>query len=140
MIHRPLANDAVFAVVDQAVRGDILVAVTDVAGNGDGDPTESDQAYQRCLTRMLKVATHETAHMFGIEHCTAYECGMNGSNNLEEADRGRLPFCPECSAKIWWSCGADPAKCYERLAEFGEKNWLNEEAKLWKKCAVAVGP
>jgi len=99
-----------------------------------GDPTQSDEAYHLCLTRMLKVATHETGHMFGIEHCTAYECGMNGSNSLTEADRGPLSFCPECSAKIWWSCAADPAKWYASLAEFGEKHDLKDEAVVWKKC------
>ncbi len=103
-----------------------------------GDPNESEQAYQRCLMRMCKVATHETGHMFGIEHCTAYECGMNGSNNLEETDRCPLAFCPECSAKICWACGAQPEKWYAGLAEFAEQHDFTDEAALWRKCERAV--
>ncbi len=103
-----------------------------------GDPNGGDEAYRQCLLRMLKVATHETGHMFGIAHCTAYECGMNGSNNLAETDRGPLAFCPECSAKLWWACGAKPDRWYAGLTEFAEKHELKAEAALWKKCREAV--
>ena len=103
-----------------------------------GDPSESDESYRRCLLRMCKVAAHETGHMFGIEHCTAHECGMNGSNNLSETDRGPLGFCPECSAKIWWSCGAKPDKWYASLAEFAEKHEFKEDAAHWRKCQEAL--
>jgi archaemetzincin len=103
-----------------------------------GDPNAGDAAYRQCLLRMLKVATHETGHMFGIAHCTAYECGMNGSNSLRETDRGPLAFCPECSAKIWWACGAKPEKWYAGLTEFAEKHGLKDEAALWKQCHEAI--
>jgi archaemetzincin len=103
-----------------------------------GDPNAGEAAYRQCLLRMLKVATHETGHMFGIAHCTAYECGMNGSNSLRETDRGPLAFCPEGSAKIWWACGAKPARWYAGLAEFAEKRDLKDEAALWNKCRAAV--
>jgi len=39
--------------------------------------------FQRVLMRTLKVASHETGHMFGITHCVRYECNMNGSNSLQ---------------------------------------------------------
>jgi archaemetzincin len=103
-----------------------------------GDAKASDAAYRLCLLRMCKVATHETGHMLGIEHCTAYECGMNGSNNLPETDRCPLAFCPECSAKIWWSCGAQPQKWYGALAAFGEKHGFKEDAALWRKCEASL--
>jgi archaemetzincin len=76
--------------------------------------------------------------MIGIAHCTAFDCGMNGSNNLTETDRGPLAFCPECSAKIWWACGAKPDRWFAGLAEFAEKHELKEEAALWTKCRDAV--
>jgi hypothetical protein len=33
---------------------------------------------------------------------------MNGSNHSEERDRQPLEFCPECQAKLWWTCRLDP--------------------------------
>lgn len=103
-----------------------------------GDPTESKEAYSRCLMRTLKIAIHETGHMFSIKHCTAYECGMNGSNSLPETDRGSLSFCPECSAKIWWACRVKPKKWYTNLIEFAKKYELKEEIALWEKCKAAL--
>ena len=47
----------------------------------NGDPELGADAYTLCLRRTLKTATHETGHMLGIAHCTAYACGMNGSNS-----------------------------------------------------------
>jgi archaemetzincin len=104
-----------------------------------GDPQASGEAYRLFLLRMCKVATHETGHMLGIEHCTAYECGMNGSNNLPETDRSPLAFCPECSAKIWWACGPQPKKWYAALATFAEKHGFKDDATLWRKCEAVLG-
>ena len=52
-----------------------------------GDPDASKSAYKLTLERALKVAVHETSHMFSLRHCTAYECVMGGSNSLDESDR-----------------------------------------------------
>jgi archaemetzincin len=46
------------------------------------------------LRRSCKVLAHETAHMFGIEHCIWYRCLMNGSNHLPESDARPLHLCP----------------------------------------------
>lgn len=40
----------------------------------NGDPHASEAAYRLCLRRTLKTAVHETGHMLGIPHCSAYEC------------------------------------------------------------------
>lgn len=101
-----------------------------------GDP-EADAAL--FLRRMLLVAVHETAHMFGMKHCIAYECGMNGSNSLAESDRSPLAFCPECSAKLWWVCSQDPATRAARLAKFARTHGLANEAKLWQAQADILG-
>ena len=80
-----------------------------------GDPHED---FTTCLRRTLKTAVHETGHMLGIAHCTAYECGMNGSNHRAEADARPMGFCPECEMKVWWACRVDPIGRYQQLAEF----------------------
>ena len=36
--------------------------------------------------RAVKTACHELSHVLSIRHCQAYECLMNGSSQLEEAD------------------------------------------------------
>jgi predicted Zn-dependent protease len=33
------------------------------------------------LQRVIKIATHELGNMFGMAHCTWYECLMKGLNN-----------------------------------------------------------
>lgn len=100
--------------------------------NRYGDPEESTAAYTLCLRRTLATATHETGHMLGIPHCTAFECCMNGSNHLAESDSRPLEFCPECQPKIWWACRIDPVERYRRLIEFGETNQLETETRHWR--------
>lgn len=103
-----------------------------------GDPDESPEAYQRCLTRMLGTAVHETGHMLGIPHCIAAQCGMNGSNSLPESDRGHLYFCAECQPKVWWSCELNPPKNLAALVEFAKTNNLQAEAEYWSKALEAT--
>jgi archaemetzincin len=104
-----------------------------------GDPATSDEAYVAALRRTAKVAIHETGHMFGIAHCTAFACGMNGSNSLDETDRTPLPFCPECSAKIWWTCGIAPKTWFAELAEWAARHHLDDEAIVWKDSGAVLG-
>jgi archaemetzincin len=109
------------------------VGVWSLARYGRLDGTEEEAAQFR--RRMFKVAVHETGHMFSIAHCTAYECGMNGSNHLEEMDNRPFSFCPECVQKVWWACRADPLKRYQALANFGKQHGLEPEAAFWQKSA-----
>ena len=94
-----------------------------------GDP-EKERAV--VLRRTLQVATHETGHMFGIEHCTKHECGMNGSNSLAESDRAPLAFCCECDLKLWWACKLDPLPRYEKLADFAKRKGLADAEAEWR--------
>jgi archaemetzincin len=103
-----------------------------------GEPDKSEDDYKLCLRRTLAIAVHETGHMLGIQHCTAYECGMNGSNSLPETDRHPLEFCPECQAKIWWTCGADPRKRYSELLKFAEAHGLDDEVAYWRQAVSRV--
>ena len=80
------------------------------------------------LVRTLKIAAHETGHMFRLRHCTKYECLMSGTNHLAETDRRPIDACPECTAKICWLSDIDQATRYQRLADFFRKNGMNKEA------------
>jgi len=90
------------------------------------------------LLRTLKIAAHETGHMFSMRHCTKYECLMSGTNNLAETDRRPIDACPECTAKICWLSDAGQKERYEKLAAFCRKNGLNKEAEEFVRKASAV--
>lgn len=106
----------------------------------NGDPNADAGAFRLCLRRTLKTATHETGHMFSIQHCTKYECNMCGSNNREESDRRPLEVCPECMAKICWATGADPAGRFRKLAEFCREQGLQAEQEFYEKSLAALAP
>ena len=90
------------------------------------------------LSRTLKIAMHETGHMFSMKHCIKYECLMSGTNNLDETDRRPLDDCPECMAKVAWAMKYDPVERYNNLAAFWKKNGRPEEARLMLEKAKAV--
>ncbi len=93
----------------------------------------------RLLTdRTLKIAMHETGHMFGMKHCIKYECLMSGTNHLAETDRRPLDNCPECMAKLAWAMDYDPVERYRNLEAFWEKQGRREEADLMAKKAEAA--
>ncbi len=93
------------------------------------------------LRRTLKIAAHETGHMFSMRHCIKYECVMSGTNHLAETDRRPIDACPECTAKICWFSDTDQAARYKKLEEFCRKNGLTTEADEFarKSAAVEVG-
>jgi archaemetzincin len=90
------------------------------------------------MRRSLKVMAHEIGHMFGMEHCTYYECVMNGSNNLEETDRRPPHLCPVCLRKLHYALGFDPDKRYRDLERFFRKNKLGPEADWVRARAEAI--
>lgn len=102
-----------------------------------GDPEKEAQIF---LRRVLQVAVHETGHMFGIKHCTAYECCMNGSNHQAESDQTPLVFCVECDAKLWWACGLNVSKRAKSLHQFAIENDLKSDAAQWEKIANVIEP
>lgn len=90
------------------------------------------------LRRTIKIAAHETGHMFSMLHCAKYECLMSGTNHLGETDRRPIDACPECTAKICWLSDADQHKRYERLASFCRENGLTKEAGEFARKAAAL--
>jgi len=104
-----------------------------------GDPSKSEEEFRHVLRRTLKTAAHETGHMFSLPHCVYFDCCMNGSNSLPEADRQPLELCPQCLAKLCYATGADPKKRFEALIGFAKANKLAEEQRLWERSNEAIG-
>jgi archaemetzincin len=94
--------------------------------------------YDIFLRRTLKIAAHETGHMFSMRHCTKYECVMGGTNYLGETDSRPIDACPECMAKICWLSNISPKVRYDRLAAFCRKNGLTKEADEFTRKSAAV--
>ncbi len=94
----------------------------------------SPESESMMLQRSCKVLGHETGHMFGIEHCIAFHCLMNGSNNMQESDNAPLHLCPVCLRKLQSSVPFDFVTRYQALQQFSEKaNWTAELAWLQKR-------
>lgn len=94
--------------------------------------------YDTFLRRTLKIAAHETGHMFSMRHCTKYECVMSGTNHLAETDSRPIDACPECTAKVCWLSDIPPAERYTKLADFCRKNGMKKEAEEFRQKAEAV--
>lgn len=90
------------------------------------------------LQRTIKIATHETGHMFSMHHCIAYSCVMNGTNQLTETDSHPIDACPECMAKVCWFSHVAPEDRYKKLAAFCRVNGLSKEAEDFEKKSVAL--
>jgi archaemetzincin len=104
----------------------------------NGDPAESDAAFRLCLRRTLKTAGHETGHILTIQHCTAFHCGMNGSNHRVESDSQPLAFCPVCYRKLCWNLQVDPREQLQKLKKFCEEQKLTEESEVFASQAAAL--
>ncbi len=87
------------------------------------------------LRRSCKVLAHETSHMFGLTHCTFFNCLMNGSNHLAESDRRPLHLCPVCLRKLQWSVGFDVFARYTALEQFDRGTGFSDEAE-WLKTRI----
>jgi len=81
------------------------------------------------LRRSCRVLAHETAHMFGLQHCIYFKCVLNGSNHLKESDSRPLHLCPVCLRKLQYSIGFDVVTRYGNLLRFYQKLDLDNEAQ-----------
>jgi archaemetzincin len=102
-----------------------------IAGHLVNDDND-DLFFLRCC----KIVAHETGHMFGMNHCIAYQCLMNGCNHLGELDSQPLHLCPVCLKKLQNSVGFNCTERYKKLAAFYKKAGLDNEAawverRLW---------
>ena len=93
------------------------------------DPAE----FHTVLKRTLKVASHETGHMFSIKHCIRFNCVMNGSNSLDESDNKPMHYCPDCLEKLSWNIGFELEPHFAGLKKFYEQYGFKEEAAFMAK-------
>lgn len=103
-----------------------------------GDPT-SPAGFRQVLRRTLRTATHETGHMFSMQHCTAYSCNLCGSNSLEESDRQPLELCAECLPKLLYATRAEPRRRYRELIAFCREQGLDQEERAFAAGLEAAG-
>lgn len=104
----------------------------------NGDPNESEDAYQLCLLRTIKTGTHELGHMFSLPHCLYFECNMNGANHRKESDDRPLWLCPIDLRKLHHNTGMDPLKRYEKLQAMSADLGFKNEAEFYKKSIEAL--
>ncbi len=91
-----------------------------------GQPRGPD--YEKTLLRRsCKVLVHETAHMFGLQHCIYFRCVLNGSNHLAESDARPMHVCPVDLHKLQHSIGFDVGKRYATLLQFYDKAGFDDE-------------
>ncbi|UCC47671.1 MAG: hypothetical protein JSV41_09250 [Gemmatimonadota bacterium] len=91
------------------------------------------------LRRSCKVLAHETAHMFGIQHCIFFHCLMNGSNHLDESDARPLHLCPVDLRKLNFSLQFDALARYRRLHDFYAAVGIDDEARWLAKRLEHIG-
>ncbi|NMH28403.1 archaemetzincin [Flavobacterium silvaticum] len=89
--------------------------------------------FDLCLTRLLKVSSHEIGHMFGLHHCIDASCVMNGSNHLPETDKNPTRLCSHCQQKLQYSIGYDNQKRVNELIAFFKQNKLEHESIILNK-------
>jgi archaemetzincin len=105
------------------------VGVLSTFRNGPLD--RGDDALRLHLLRTVKVAVHETGHIFSIHHCANHGCIMSGRNEREVSDLRQPVLCPHCLAKVLFATRCDPVRRYLQLANFCQDHQLNQQAALY---------
>ena len=76
--------------------------------------------------------------MFSMAHCKHFHCVMNGTNSLEESDRGTLHLCPVGLRKLYHAHPFDPLERYRQLQVFYANHGLPEQAAWIKRRVDAL--
>lgn len=122
-----------------------VVGFTRLDPSVHGGPAPADPA-PTLLRRGLRVAVHEAGHLFGLGHCQAFRCAMNGISDLAELDATPLRLCPLCLRKLHLVTDLDPRArdlalldVHDRLGLVEESTWLADRARhLWSDTVLAA--
>lgn len=88
--------------------------------------------------RIASTTVHEIGHIFSILHCIHFDCVMNGSNNLEEADRQSMFLCPVCTAKLNFAVPSSVNKKYNQLEQFFRAYKMTEEMQYCQEAQKLI--
>lgn len=88
------------------------------------------------LWRILKVLSHETCHLFGLQHCWYFQCAMNESCSMKEAASQPLFLCPVCLRKLQYPCGFSVLQRYQKMMRFMTDLCLIYPTKEFKHCVM----
>ena len=112
------------------------VGVSSIYRLQDGKLTSEN--FNLCLSRLLKISSHEIGHMFGLHHCITADCVMNGSNSMSETDKSSIRLCSVCQRKLNSGIKYDNKKRLTELEKYFEKNNLIPELQLIKKDIAVI--
>jgi len=107
------------------------VGVSSIYRLQDGELTSAN--FNLCLSRLLKISSHEIGHMFGMHHCINANCVMNGTNSMDETDRHSIRLCSVCQRKLNSCIAYDNEKRLTDLEKYFKKNNLIDGFDLMKK-------
>ena len=96
------------------------------------DPRLTDDGSQ-LLYNACHVMVHETGHMYGMTHCTHYECTMNGFNSAQEMERMKKYLCPVCLGKLQSVIGFNVKQRFVKLKEVCMELGFTESAQFYEK-------
>ena len=112
------------------------VGVSSIYRLQDGKLTSEN--FDLCLSRLLKISSHEIGHMFGLHHCITAECVMNGSNGLAETDSSSIRLCSVCQQKLHSCIKYDNKKRLKELEHYFKRNNLEAGFSLMKKDIAVI--
>ena len=112
------------------------VGVSSIYRLQDGKLTNAN--FNLCLSRLLKISSHEIGHMFGLHHCIVADCVMNGTNSMSETDKNSARLCSLCQKKLNSGIKYDNKKRLTELKKYFEKNNLIQELQFIKKDIAVV--
>ena len=97
-----LYNQSLFNSSETKIRDKTLLDEHVVSSDNMCDEENRQISELQFLTeyRSMKTACHELCHVFGMTHCPYFECLMNGSNLVNEADQKPFLLCPICLRKL----------------------------------------
>ncbi|MEO7978537.1 Zn-dependent protease [Flavobacterium sp.] len=112
------------------------VGVSSIYRLQDGKLTSKN--FNVCLSRLLKISSHEIGHMFGLHHCINANCVMNGTNSLSETDKNSIRLCSDCQRKLNSCIKYNNNKRLKDLEKYFKNNNLLQEFQLIKKDLDAI--